>query len=330
MTTDDLSREPLSPFVQLSQSGRQYDYPKTTASPNSEYFDISAAWYNHAEPYIAQPRTAFSMPPRSKFPEPSHQNSADSTSSIVEGISIHCSSCGLISAPSGALPETRFSHTCADIAREQECPDTHSPSVAERRASVSRNSPTRHRRRHSSLYEPVPQETALHFESLKQKHKPDEQESNRSEQESHPLEQKSSSPSKQGSHPSDNLSTTHFYARSHASLVPSTEQEPSPTEQEPHHIHDKGTDFYAHTLTSLVTPFEQDYSPIEQRSNPLETDIHANKQASAADDPYYQTPAAGFDITEVNFPPRLARLRARVAPESPQGPEGRACGVALC
>jgi len=28
---------------------------------------------------------------------------------------------------------------------------------------------------------------------------------------------------------------------------------------------------------------------------------------------------AALDITEVNFPPRLARLRARVAPEEPRG-----------
>jgi hypothetical protein len=146
------------------------------------------------------------------------------------------------------------------------------------------------------LYEPVSQETALHFESLEQKHKLGEQESSRQEQESHPLEQESSSPTKQDSHPSDNLRTTHFYAHSHASLVRPTEQEPSPTAQEPNHIHDKGTDFYAHTLASLINTFEQDYSAIEQLSDPFEVDVHANNEASATDDPYYQTPAARLSL----------------------------------
>src|SRR5579859_3391398 len=140
MATYDLSREPLSPVVRLSQSGTQYDYANTTASPNSEYFDVSPASYNDPEPNIAHPPTPFSILSRHKFPELSHHNSADSTSSIVEGVSTHCSSCGLIFSTGGVLPETRFSHICADIAREQECPDTYSPSVAERRASVGRNS----------------------------------------------------------------------------------------------------------------------------------------------------------------------------------------------
>src|SRR5271170_216770 len=104
MTTYDLSREPLSPVVPLSQSGTQHDETDTTASPNSEYFDISAAGYNPPEPYIAQPLTPFSIPSRYKFPELSHHNSANSTSSIVEGVSTHCSSCGLISSPGGVLP----------------------------------------------------------------------------------------------------------------------------------------------------------------------------------------------------------------------------------
>jgi hypothetical protein len=293
MTTYDLSWEPLSPVLRLSQSETQNNYAKTTASPDSEYFDISAAWYNHPEPYTIQPLVPLSIPSRQKVSDLTHRYSVDS--SIVEGVSTHCSSCGLISPP-GPLVENRFSHICADIAREQECPDTHSPSVAERRASLSRNSPNHHRRRHSSLYEPPSQETALHFELLEQQHRPSELECNPPKQECNPLKQESSSSTKQDSHPSDHLSNTHFYAHSLASLVTSTEQEPNPPVQEPHHIHDKGTDFYAHTLTSLVTPIEQDYSPIEQASDPFEVDIHAVNEASPTNDPYYQTPAARLSL----------------------------------
>jgi hypothetical protein len=296
MTTCDSSWEPLSPVIRLSQSETHHDYAKTTASPDSEYFDISAAWYNHPEPYTTPPVVPISKPSRHHVPELSHHYSTSSSSSIVEGVPTHCSSCGLISSPVELLAENRFSHICADISREQECPDTHTPSLAERRASISRNSPTYNRRRHSSLYEPASQEPALHFELLELKSKSDEQESKPEHLEYNALERESSSPTKQKSHPSDELNNTHFYAQSLTSLITSAEQKPKQTKQEPHHIHDKGTDFYAHTLTSLVSPVEQDYSPIEQYSDPFEDDTDAGKEASPPDHPYHQNPAARLSL----------------------------------
>jgi hypothetical protein len=299
MTTYELSWDPPSPVVRLIHSGTQHDYAKTTVTPDSEYFDISAAWYNHPEPYTSQPLNPLSSPSQHKVPELSYHDSTNSTASIAEGVSTHCPSCGLISSSGGLLAENRFSHICADIAREQECPDTHSPSLAERRASLSRHSPTHHRRRHSSLYEPASQETALHLEPLEQKHKlgqhesgPPEQEPNPLEQEPNPLEQEasplgqSSSSLEQDSDPSaQELHHTHnnepdFYTHSLASLNAPLELESNPTKHEPHHIHDKGTDFYAHTLASLVAPLEQDYNLNEQLSDPLDPDIHAINEAS--------------------------------------------------
>ena len=258
--------EPLLPVIRLTHSGKQQDYAKTSATPDSGYFDISAAWYNHPEPYTSQPSKPPSPPSQNKTPELSHHYPTNSTASMAEGVFTQCPGCGLIFSPGGLLAEKSSSHICADSAREQECPDTHSPSAAERRASLSRNSPTHHRRRHSSLYEPASKETALHFELLEQKHKlgqhesgPLKRESNPLEQEANPLDQTSSSV-EQDSDPSEQeLHHTHepdFRAHSLTSLNAPAELESNPTKPEPHHIHDKGTDFYAHTLASLVTPPE--------------------------------------------------------------------------
>jgi hypothetical protein len=248
--------EPLLPVIRLTHSGKQQDYAKTSATPDSGYFDISAAWYNHPEPYTSQPPNPLSSPSQHKTPELSHHYPTNSTASIAEGVSTQCPSCGLIFSPGGLLAEKKSSHICADSACEQECPDTHSPSPAERRASLSHNSPTHHRRRHSSLYEPASKETALHFELLEQKHKLGQHESGSLKRESNPLEQTSSSV-EQDSDPSEQeLHHTHepdLCAHSLTSLSAPVEVESNPTT---HHIHDKGTDFYAHTLASLVTPLK--------------------------------------------------------------------------
>lgn len=189
MTSYDLSWKPLPSVVQLPQSETQHSYSKATTSPESEPFDTSTVWYTNPEPYTAQPLTPLSTTFQHKVPEVSRHNSA---SPIAEGVSTRCSRCGLISLPGAQLAERKFSHVCADIIREQECPDTHVPSVAERRASIGRNSPTHHRRRHSNLYEPPTQTPAFDSELLEQNQKPSEQESSLLVQEASPLEQEDS------------------------------------------------------------------------------------------------------------------------------------------
>lgn len=313
MTTYGLSWEPLSLVARSPQSETPSHHAKTPASPTSEYFDITAAWYNHPQPYTAQPLSPGSASSRHKVPELTHRYSADSAHSVVEGVSTHCSSCGLAFSPAALVAEDKFSHLCADIAREHECPDTHRPSPAERRASLSRRWSAHHQRRHSSLHEPLAsQGTAPHSEPLQQHHEPgQQQEPGSQERESNPLaeeadstEQASSSPLELDSRPLTQQphhlhdKGTDFYAHTLTSLAIPLEQGPHPQKQEPHHIHDKGTDFYAHTLTSLVTPTENEHeqSPTLQSIQSKPEDIHALNEASPTDDPYYQTPAARLSL----------------------------------
>ena len=281
MTTCDLSWKPPSSVARSPQPETPSHHAKPTASPTSEYFDITAAWYNHPQPYTAQSLSLGSASSRHKVPELTHGYFAESAHSIVEGVSTHCSSCGLAFSPTALAADDKFSHLCADIVREHECPDTHRPSPAERRASLSRRWSARHQRRHSSLYEPLAsQGTAPHSEPLTQQHHgPGQpQEPGSRERESDPLVEEVT--------PIAQASSFSF------------EQDSRPLAQQPHHIHDKGTNFYAHTLTSLVTAPEHEHeqSPTLHPIQPKPEDIHALNEASPTDDPYYQTPAARLSL----------------------------------
>ena len=144
---------------------------RPSISPDSLSFDISAAWYNHPLPFnlqTAQPKTSHpalrhsptcqrktSHPPVQR-PQFSYRSSSESAVyQDIENLP-HCSCCGLLRAPTGSIAEPHHCHMCADIERERECPDTHSPSTADvvKVRSHEPNSPTHHHRRHSLFYEP--------------------------------------------------------------------------------------------------------------------------------------------------------------------------------
>ena len=196
MTPFEEENEPVSPSFKLSRLEHSKHTSKPPISPDSRYFDVSAAWYNHPGPVESQttelmtphpvllrhyqtvnPLTPHPILLRNEVPQPIHHPSSGSSISQGDENHAHCSSCGLLRAQSGSVPEERCWHICADIARERECPDTQSPSSASIAEARCHESSKHRHRRHSLFYEPSPTTTYNGMEALQQDLTPRGQES---------------------------------------------------------------------------------------------------------------------------------------------------------
>jgi len=187
MTPFEEEDEPVSPAFQLSHLEHSKHSSKPAVSPDSQCFDVSAAWWNHPQPVA--PHTLGPMTPhpvllrhnqtvnpltphpvllRNEVPELTHRHSSGSSTSQGDDVLTHCSSCHLLRAQSSSIAEANCWHICADIARERECPDTQSPSSADVAEARSHEPSKHHRRRHSLFYEPGSNNTDNGKEALHQ------------------------------------------------------------------------------------------------------------------------------------------------------------------
>ena len=160
-------------------------------SPDSQCFDVTAAWYNHPGAFtnmsvapmiphstlLRHDQHAHAKTPRptplrhdqpahqrtphpllSKIEEPEHKHQAFSSTVSQELEDIpRCSRCHLLRANSvRSIPEGTCSQMCADIAHERNCPDTLCPTSKDVIEEKSHENPKHLYRRHSLLYENNP------------------------------------------------------------------------------------------------------------------------------------------------------------------------------
>lgn len=166
-----------SPVVkQPKPEGRRYA-GNPPVSPDSQCFDVSAAWYNHPEPFsgqLSRPMT----PPSALLPYEvrglSHYSSTDSSSSALDSDRVRprYSCCCPILEQSGSNTETNEYCVCTDIAFERDRPDTQSLNSAEILKARTHKFPTCRRRRCSLFYEPTSLSADKRMEPLGQLSKP--------------------------------------------------------------------------------------------------------------------------------------------------------------
>jgi hypothetical protein len=156
-----------------SEGGRYSGNPPV--SPDSQCFDVSAAWYNHPGPFNGQLSRPINPPlPHETRDLPRHHPSIDSSSSVLDNDRARprYSCCCPIPEQSSSNTETNECCICTDIASERDRPDTQNLNSAEILKARTHQFPTRRHRRCSLPYEPTSLSADKGMEPLGQPSKP--------------------------------------------------------------------------------------------------------------------------------------------------------------
>jgi hypothetical protein len=156
--------------------GRRYsDNPPV--SPDSQCFDVSAAWFDHPGPLsgqLSRPITTPSAPLPHEVRGLSHHSSADSSSSTLDNDRgrPRYSCCCSIPERSGSNTETNECCVSMDVAFERDRPNAQSLNSAEILKARTHKFPIRHHRHCSLFCEPTSLSAGKGMEPLGQLSKP--------------------------------------------------------------------------------------------------------------------------------------------------------------
>jgi hypothetical protein len=149
-----------SPAVKRPKpEGRRYS-GNPPVSPDSQCFDVSAAWYNHPGPFGGQ-LSRSTTPPSTLLPyevrDLSHHSLTDSSSCTLDNDRVrpHYSCCYLIPEQNGSNTEINECRVCKDVAFKRDRPDTQSLDSAEILKASTHKFQTHRHRRCSLFYEPT-------------------------------------------------------------------------------------------------------------------------------------------------------------------------------
>jgi hypothetical protein len=156
--------------------GRRYS-GNPPVSPDSQCFDVSAAWYNHPGPFSGQ-LSGPTTPPSALLPyevrDLSHHSLIDPSSCTLSNDRVRprYSCCCPIPEQSGSNTETNECCVYTDVAFGRDRPDTQSLNSAEISKARTHKFPTHHHRRCSLFYEPTSLSADKGMEPLGQLSKP--------------------------------------------------------------------------------------------------------------------------------------------------------------